>query len=55
MSSGADHVQAAEAGDPLAVTRAAAEPDVGSASRHLRGDRDRSIAAGLGDDRGLCG
>ena len=45
---GADHVQAAEFGD------AGAEPDVGAAAGHVRGDGDFALLAGGGDDLGFA-
>ena len=48
---GADHVEAAERGDGLAVALIRpAEPDVGAAAGHVRRDRDRAERAGPGDD-----
>ena len=47
----ADHVEAAERRDPVVFRLVlAAQPDVGAAAGHVRGDRDRAERAGAGDD-----
>ena len=57
VPAGADDVQPAQFGDPLALGRVVplgpAEPDVGSAPGHLGGHRHRVELAGLGDHPGL--
>jgi hypothetical protein len=54
VPAGADDVQTAELDHLLVVGLVGtAEPDVGAAAGHLRGDGDGPELAGFGDDRGL--
>jgi hypothetical protein len=46
----ADHIEAAQGGDPIAFHLVlASQPDVGPAAGHVRGDRDRTDPAGARD------